>query len=177
MKPSSAAIHSPQIPGSWLKSKPIPQFLLNDCEVIRRHFAQFADQLHHGHRVNLLQVKSPFSEKWLGTGMFPPVALQGVRMSQDGYQRQFVISRIVGQEQTRPHLGGHSQINYPNLTGASLRHLPPLVCRAFETPDQPLAWPIRVHRVRPQVRKLGERSRAVPRASTWEVHSESLWRS
>lgn len=160
-----------------LKFEPLPQLLPDWVEFIWPQVSQPAYEFCERNRVNLLQVKGSFFKEWFGASMFPSVAAQSVCVRPDGHHGQFVVRWIVSQEKAGPHLGGHSQVNDPNLTGARLRHRRSPACPTVGRLAQWPAWPIQVPRALPPTQIPWGQSRDVRRASASEAHSEFLSRS
>jgi hypothetical protein len=73
---------------------------------LRSQYTEFSLQSGQRDGLNLLQMKCARLEKGLGNGKLPAVAANGCCVRNDDHQRQFVISRIVAQDEAGTDFGG-----------------------------------------------------------------------
>lgn len=136
-------------------------------------------QFRHWNRVDLLKMKHVIRQKWRRNFNFAGIAPQCSCMGHHRNEREFIVRRVIAQNQTRPNLCSHAQINNPNLTGkyGSL-HLP--VVRPDPFLEMPAQSPPRqavTLRARLPTPECADISRAFRRAKASAVPSGFRWRS
>src|SRR5438105_13079181 len=143
-----------------LKLQPVGQFLPDWLPLWCIQLAELANQFDGWHGMDLLQMKSAFSQKRLGTKVLPSTASEGRRVRKHCDQRQLLIKGITGQQQTRARLCSQAQVHHPHVTPFWTSHPSPPSRQVVERPNPPLESPIRVLRALLLSRLLRGLSRA-----------------
>src|SRR6266478_5259119 len=112
----------PKLKVTTLKLQSIDQLASDWFPFLWCQSAELMHEFHHGHRLDLLQVKRAFPEERFGAYMLPRIAAQCCRVRKNRHHRQFVVAGIISQQQAGADLPRQAEVHQPNLTAIWARH-------------------------------------------------------
>lgn len=97
-------------------AQPVLEGSFNFSHLVRADRSQAVEKRRDRDRLNLLEMESARPQERLLELHFPAVAPQGGRVRDDGDERQFVVRRIIRQQQARPGFRREAKVDEPDLT-------------------------------------------------------------